>query len=301
MLPFAVPRDHATGRVDDEGDCPRPSSATLGCRGVDGWGRAVGLVSVVIPTNRLDSWLDDAVASVLGSTAADVELVVVLDGVAHTEPRTWADDPRIRMVSLESNIGQAGAMNAGVRASRGEYVARLDSDDLCEPERLSMQASYLDDHDAAVAVGSGVTRIDDTGAVTGTVALPSGDDVRHGLLLANVISHSSFMFRRSAFDAVGGYDPALRQMEDYVFILQLAQLGPIASLPDRLIRYRVHSTQTSRGAASRGPHIDRVARERLALASAIGASTTVTWAKLVVWRTVQTLRYSGILRPRHER
>jgi glycosyltransferase involved in cell wall biosynthesis len=261
----------------------------------------LSLVSVIIPTNRLDSWLDDAVRSVLDGTHAELELVVVLDGVRLEQQPNWGQDPRVRILVLDANLGQASAMNAGVRSSRGAYVARLDSDDLCEPERLALQASYLDSHDETVAVGSGVTRIDENGQVTGTVSLPSGEDVRRDLLLANVISHSSLMFRRRAFDEVGGYDPGLRQMEDYVFILRLAQLGPIANLPGRLIRYRVHSTQTSRGASARGPHIDAVGRARMALASPVGASRVLTWGKLVAWRAVQALRHGGILRPGHER
>ena len=261
----------------------------------------MSLVSVIIPTNRLDPWLDEAVYSVIGGTHPDVELIVVLDGVQLVKEPIWADDPRVRVLALASNVGQASAMNAGVRASRGAYVARLDSDDLCEPDRLAAQASYLDSHETTVAVGSGVTRIDETGRVTGFVSLPSGEDVRRDLLLANVISHSSLMFRRRAFDEVGGYDAGLRQMEDYVFILHVARLGPLASLPARLVRYRVHSTQTSRGAAARGAHIDAVGRARMALAPTVGASKIITWAQLVAWRAVQTLRHSGILRPGHER
>lgn len=258
-------------------------------------------VSVVIPTNRLDPWLDEAVASVLDGTHDDLELVIVLDGIEPVDEPAWASDPRVRLLPLAFNVGQASAMNAGVRASRGEYVARLDSDDLCEPERLALEAAYLDAHDSTVAVGSGVTRIDETGKVTGAVSLPSGADVRPGLLLSNVISHSSLMFRRRSFDEVGGYDPSLRQMEDYVFILRLAGLGEVANLPDRLVRYRVHSTQTSRGASARGPHIRAVGRERLVLASAIGASRIATWAKFAAWRGVQVLRHSGLRKPGHER
>lgn len=261
----------------------------------------MSLVSVVIPTNRLDPWLDEAVHSVLAGTHEELELIVVLDGIALDPEPDWATDPRVIVLVLPENVGQATAMNKGVIAARGPYVARLDSDDVSEPERFALQSAYLDTHEQTVAVGSAVTRIDEIGRITGAVTLPSGADVRHDLLLANGISHSSLMFRRSAFDEVGGYDGRLRQMEDYVFILRLAQRGPIANLPNQLIRYRVHSSQTSRGASARGTHIDAVSRARMDLAQTIHASRVATRAKLLLWRLVQTLRHGGVLRPGHER
>lgn len=133
------------------------------------------------------------------------------------------------------------------------------------------------------------------------VRLPHGDDVRGDLLLFNVVSHSSLMYRRDAFDDLGGYDERLRQMEDYEFILRLGTLGSIANLQEPLVRYRVHGSQTSRGAAPSGPHIAAVARARLALGKAIGAPALSTRAKLLAWRTLQYLRFAGVVRPGHER
>ncbi|UOE44493.1 glycosyltransferase [Agromyces larvae] len=258
-------------------------------------------VSVIIPTNRIDRWLDDAIESVLASRGVEVVLVVVLDGIPVDESRPWADDPRVEIVPLPENVGQTVAMNTGVRASRTSYVARLDSDDLVDPDRLALQADHLDRHPDSPAVGSAVIRIDEHSRVTGEVALPTGDDIRPTLLLSNTVAHSSLLFRRSAFDAVGGYDERLRQMEDYDFILRIARSGPIANLPRPLIRYRVHSGQTSRGATPRGRHIDAVSRGRLELARSIGASPVLTRVKLSAWRALQFLRYHRLVRPGHER
>ncbi|MGX5695902.1 glycosyltransferase [Agromyces soli] len=258
-------------------------------------------VSVIIPTNRIDRWLDDAIESVLASRDVDATLILVLDGIRIDDSRRWTHDPRVRIIALPENVGQTTAMNIGVRASGTPYVARLDSDDLVVPDRLAVQADYLDQHPDCVAVGSAVTRIDENSHVTGEVTLPTGDDVRSTLLLSNTVAHSALLFRRTVFDQVDGYDEQLRQMEDYDLILRMAQLGPIANLPQPLIRYRVHSGQTSRGATPRGVHIAAVSRGRLDLARAIGASTTTTLAKLIAWRGLQFLRYHRFVKPGHER
>lgn len=258
-------------------------------------------VSVIIPTNRMNHWLDEAVESTLAEQSVDLETVVVLDGIELSSTSKWTTDPRVKVVVLPENVGQTAAMNIGVRSSNSEFVARLDSDDVATPGRFERQRDYLLTHRSAVAVGSAVMRIDENSDPTGVVRLPSGDDVRHGLLLSNVVSHSSLMFRRSAFDALDGYDERLRQMEDYEFILRLAMRGEIANLPDQLTRYRVHSTQTSRGATPTGAHIDAVARARVDLGRRLGASSLTTHAKLAAWRVVQFLRYSGAIKPGHER
>lgn len=259
------------------------------------------LVSVIIPTNRLDQWLDAAVASVLASRDVDLELVVVLDGVTFGSLPAWTADSRVRVLEIEENVGQTVAMNLGVRASHGSYVARLDSDDLAEPDRLTMQADYLAAHPDTLAVGGAVVRIDEHGSVTGVVSLPSNTDVRRDLLLSNVVAHSTFTFRREIFDRLGGYDETLRQMEDYEFILRIGTLGKIANLAEPMVRYRVHSTQTSRGAQPTGAHIAAVSRRRMELGRSIRAPWLSTGVKLAAWRGLQFLRYYGIVRPGHER
>lgn len=258
-------------------------------------------VSVIIPTNRVNGWLDEAIESTLVGQSVDLETVVVLDGVELSSRPAWLADPRVRVLTLPENVGQTVAMNTGVRASRGELIARLDSDDVASPGRFEKQRDYLLAHPSAVAVGSAVVRIDENSKPTGPVRLPVGPDVRHELLLSNVVSHSSLMFRRSVFEELTGYDERLRQMEDYEFILRLAMRGEIANLQDELIGYRVHSTQTSRGAAPTGTHIDAVAHARIELGRSLGASPLTTRGKLALWRGMQFLRFSGVIRPGHER
>lgn len=257
-------------------------------------------VSVIIPTAQVNAWLDDAVESVLASEGVAVQVIVVHDGVIPDRSRRWADDPRVTIAHHLDRLGPSAGMKTGRELAKFSYIARLDADDLSSSARFSQQAHYLDEHPETVAVGSRVERIDETGASTGNVRGPSGEDIRVHFLLSNVLAHSSLMFRREEYDRIGGYDLSLRQMEDYLFLLQLSQKGPVAILPEFLVKYRVHGLQASRGAKPYGLHIRLVTRERAALGRTLSKNPIVTALKNIVWVALQYARYFGPMRPGHE-
>lgn len=258
-------------------------------------------VSVIIPTVRLDRWLDQAVESILASTGVDVDVVVVHDGVEPNLNLPWTDDPRVQLVHHRERRGQTAGMASGLSRARFDLIGRLDADDLSTPHRLHQQATYLDANPQTVAVGSRVLRIAADGTDQTEMVLAVGPDVRRALLFQNVVAHSSLMFRRETCALVGGYDERLVQMEDYDFILRLALHGEVAVLDQILTRYRVHSEQTSRGAAPWGPHMDRVMADRVALRRVIGAGLVTSTTKNLIWRVVQYARYFRIIRPGYER
>lgn len=257
-------------------------------------------VSVIIPTAHVNGWLDDAVHSVLNGDLASVQVIVVHDGVLPDATRDWMNDPRVTVAHHADRKGPSAGMKTGVGLATYPYIARLDADDLSTGDRLSKQARFLDEHPSTVAAGGRVRRIDENGEPTGDVRGPAGDDIRRHFLLSNVLAHSSLVFRREAYDLVGGYDLSLRQMEDYLFLLQLSQRGPVAILPDFLVKYRVHGSQASRGAKPYGRHIGLVTGERLALARVLGKNLFVAHAKNVAWVALQYARYFGPMRPGHE-
>lgn len=258
-------------------------------------------VSVVLPTVRLDPWLDDAVASVLASEDVEVELIVVHDGVAPDPTLPWARDPRVKLVHHSERRGLAQAIRSGMAVASHDLVARLDADDLARPERMRVQSAYLDENPDVVAVGSRLMRIDDTGREIGELVMAVGEDIRPHLLLQNVVAHSSLMLRAGIVNDIGGYNAEMRQMEDYDLLLRLALRGPIAVVDQILIYYRLHGDQMSRGAAPTGIHIDRVMAGRRELRGALGKSRLTSAVKDVAWRTVQFLRYYRLRRPGYER
>lgn len=258
-------------------------------------------VSVVIPTVRLDRWLDEAVESALASVGVQVELLVVHDGVAPDPEKSWASDERVTIVHLPQRSGQAVGMDLAMARARHDLVARLDGDDLAAPDRLRRQSEFLDAHPEVVAIGSRAMRIDENGAELSELRIPAGDDIRRHLLLQNVVVHSSLMFRKDIVTGIGAYDKVLEQMDDYDLVLRLAAIGPIAVLDEVLTSYRVHSQQMSRGAAPYGPHIRRVVAGRRELRRRLGASRLRAAALNFAWIGMQYLRFYRILRPGYER
>ncbi|MCP2637520.1 glycosyltransferase family 2 protein [Microbacterium sp. HD4P20] len=257
-------------------------------------------IGVVIPAHRFDDWLDEAVESVLASQDVDLELVVVANGILELPHRHWRDDPRVAVVHDPSPLGPTKAMILGIESTQAPFIARLDADDRMSPSRLSAQVSRLRAQPAAPMVGTATRRITAEGEPAGSIRMPVGDDVRRHLVLSNTVPHSSVMLRRVTLEAVGGYNPALPQMEDYELILRLAQQGPIPVLDDELTEYRVHPGQISRGAEPRGLHIERVSHERRRLGDVIGMNPMAVRLLDLVWKAAQFARYYRITKPGHE-
>jgi len=256
------------------------------------------LVSVVIPAIAVDDYLLEAVSSALGQTWSPLEVVVVLDGATGDEDALPVD-PRLLVVRLPRRSGTPFALNAGIAASRGEFVARLDADDRAEPERLARQMEVFASRPDLVALGSSVTVVDAEGTPLRHLAALSGRDLRRALLTRNVLTHSATTYRRSAFDLVGGYDLRCTRMQDYDLWLRLATVGPIDNVPEALTSYRVHDGQHSRrtppwGAASRS-----VLAGRRRLAAALGSPPSAQRARDAVWSAAQITRHLGLRRPRY--
>lgn len=260
------------------------------------------MISVIMPTHRIDEYFDVAVRSILASEGVELELIIVFDAIpADVSSLPWHDDPRLVYVRTPMRSGPGGSMAYGLEVAQGEFIARMDSDDRSLASRLSAQVAYLNAHPDVVAVSCRTTRIDAHGSITGDIDLPFGPDIRPHLLLHNVIPHSTLVVRREALDNVGGYRADLAQMEDYALLLALSLEGPIAQFEDRLLEYRVHSTQVSAGAPPRGAHIDAVLAGRRKLGRHLGVSRIGVEVKNVIWIAVQHLRARGLRKPGHAR
>lgn len=247
-------------------------------------------VTVVVPTISLDSWLDDALESILSQRGIDLQLIVIFDGVEDDKACTWMDDSRITLLRNPVRLGVGRTLQLAMQAARGEFVARLDADDIAKPGRLAKQALYLANHPDTAAVSAGAEIIDGQGNLMGRFSFKASSDVRPGLQLQNVVVQSAVMFRLDDFVAVGGYEP-LVQMEDYHLWLKLAQRGKIALLADSLAQYRIHGNQLSLGAKPYGEHIAKVMYERRNLGRLLGTPFPVVWAKDATWISVQYIRY----------
>jgi glycosyltransferase involved in cell wall biosynthesis len=144
----------------------------------------------------------------LHRTFTSFELLIVDDGSTDATPALIESftDPRLVVIRNDTALGVARSLNLGLHAARGEYIARLDADDLCQPERLTTQITFFERAPDAGAVGTGYVKIDSAGRSLGPRPAPTDPiDVRWGLLFHNPLVHSTMTIRKSAFDAVGGF------------------------------------------------------------------------------------------------
>ncbi|MFZ7086618.1 glycosyltransferase [Curtobacterium sp. RRHDQ10] len=257
------------------------------------------LVSVLVPVARVDDHLFVAIDSLLRQTLRAVEVVVVLDGTGAASD--LPDDPRITVHRFPVRRGTPAALNHGLAMARADLIARLDADDVAEPDRLERQVRVLAARPELLGIGSAVALVDDLGRDLGVLDVPLGDDAVRRLLTRNVFVHSTMLVRRSALESVGGYDVRCRRMQDYDLWLRLGMTGPLANMPDRLTKYRVHDGQHSRRTSPFGRSARTVRRSRRRLARHLGEPLLNQLARDAVWTAAQIVRHAGLRAPRYLR
>jgi hypothetical protein len=203
-------------------------------------------VSVILPVYNGEPYIGAAVASILNQTFWDFELIVV-DGGSTDRSLAVVDelaggDPRV-VVVRQGAASLVRQLNCGISAARGEFLARMDADDISHPERLQRQVEFLRRNPDIAVVGSAMTLIDADGARIRDIDYPQEPrDVAAFLDTGSPLGHPAVMMRRDLVRQAGGYREILQFAEDYDLWLRLdAQKHLMANLPDRLLSYRHHA------------------------------------------------------------
>lgn len=202
-----------------------------------------------MPVRNASSYLYEAINSVQNQTFSDFELVVIDDGSTDATrdlvQEMSRSDPRIRLLS---NPGQgiSAALNAGIENSQADIIARMDGDDICEPERLVRQIYELNADRDLAGIGSQITKIDSKGLPFGVGRYPLAPaDCRAFAAIGSPFCHPAMMLRRRAMKRAGLYRSAFDGAEDIDLWLRMLRWEKMANIPDRLLRYRVHATNSS--------------------------------------------------------
>ena len=196
-------------------------------------------------------YLDEAVDSILAEEFTDFEYVIVddgsTDGTAAILARAASRDPRIIVLRNETNRGIAASANRGLAVARGEYIARIDCDDISMPGRFRREVATLDAHPEVVLVSMNYESISADGVVLARSYRDHPSIVVEYLLnFSNALGgHSQVMFRRSTVEAVGGYDETCAAALDSDLWSRMVRHGRIVVLPEIGMRYRVHEESVS--------------------------------------------------------
>ena len=215
-------------------------------------------VSILMPVYNVASFLREAMDSILDQTYRDFELVVLNDCSPDNSEEILDSysDPRIVRYRGMENVGLANVLNIGIRMARGEFIARMDSDDISLPTRLEKQVAYLDAHPEVDLVSTGMQRFGNSDRVI-TYATDS-EEVKFNAMSFSPILHASSMWRRESF--LGNdlfYCQEMVPSEDYdLWARALAKRLVLVNIPDVLYKYRTHTAQVTSTNKSWGKNRD---------------------------------------------
>lgn len=219
-----------------------------------GGGQSPKIVSVIMATFNDDpALLHAALESIVNQTYPHWELVVVDDSTFEPTLRVLADfanrfQERIRLRHNEKRLGFVQSLNLGLADAKGDYVARMDGDDISLPVRFATQVAYLDENLSVGIVGSDILIIDGVGTAQSSRVYPhTGIQVRSRAFFRNPIAHPTVMIRREVLRRIGFYDQGFRRAEDYELWLRAIRAGiEINNINTVLLHYRIVGTYAAK-------------------------------------------------------
>ncbi|WP_213044282.1 glycosyltransferase family 2 protein [Nitrospira defluvii] len=205
-------------------------------------------ISVVIPAyNGTSRYLEQAIRSVLAQSYQDCEIIVVDDASTDNTEALVHTFPDVRYVRHARNAGQAAARNTGARLAMASYLAFLDQDDLWEPTFLEETLALLEPATEAALVHCDGYQVNERNEILEyDAAMKQQRSITQLLRGGHDAATSGSLFRRTCFDAVGGYDAALSIWEDIDLIIRLYAPGRFIHLPRPLYRHRLYAHNASR-------------------------------------------------------
>lgn len=208
--------------------------------------KRVPKITVLMPVYNCELYIKEAIDSILNQTYSDFEFLILDDASTdQTVPliKTYTDS-RIIVIEKPVNTGYTNSLNQGLQLAKGEYIARMDADDISLPERFAKQVSFLDANPEIVLCGSWYSII----GTENVIKVPEHHNkIKLALLKGNCMAHPSVMMRKQVLDTFSVvYDVSKEPAEDYDLWVRLVAIGKLHNLKEVLLNYRVHQTQVSK-------------------------------------------------------
>jgi len=203
-------------------------------------------ISVLMPVYNAAEFVREAVESILAQTVQDFELIIVEDGSTDQSgalvEELAARDSRIRIIHNLENQGIVYSLNRGLDECRGEYLVRMDADDVALPHRLETQIAVMESDPGILVLGAAVTYIDRKGNDLGLIRRSESP---RSPLSGNFLLHPTVVIRRLALNKYGvHYQERFRYAEDYFLWLQLTRCGKIEVRDTLVVKYRITPSAT---------------------------------------------------------
>jgi glycosyltransferase involved in cell wall biosynthesis len=202
-------------------------------------------VTVLMPVYNGARFLAEAMESILGQTFADFEFLIINDGSTDDslEIIHSFQDLRINQVNNGRNMGLIYTLNRGIDLAQGEYIARMDCDDISLPKRLERQVAFMDQHPEMGVCGTWAEFVNPPGGYW----FPSDhESIVAGLQFTCWLVHPSIIFRASILrEHHLYYNPAYQHAEDLDLWFRMSKVTRLANVPEVLLKYRIHPDQIS--------------------------------------------------------
>lgn len=206
-------------------------------------------ISVIMPVYNGEKYLREAIDSILNQTFSDFEFIIINDASKDSTEEIIKsyDDDRIVYLKNEQNLGVAGTLNRGLDIAKGEYIARMDADDISFSHRFQMQVDFLDNNKTVGVCGSNLRifgeRIDER-----DFFYPEYDEsIRVDMIFNSAFAHPSIMMRRDIIEKYHiRYDIAFEKAEDYKMWHDILLVSEGYNIQEYLLKYRYHSSQVTK-------------------------------------------------------
>ena len=228
--------------------------------------------------------ITESVSSVLNQSLRRLELIIVDDASTDSTLQLLTstfNDPRLTIVRQAQQCGLAASLNRGIDLALGPFIARLDADDVCLPDRLASQLSYMQQNVACGVLGGSMIALCQDGS-TFPIPTSESDDVARELLRGNALRHPTVMIRSSVLHEHGiRYDASLENAQDYDLWCRLQQVTVLANTSRPLIYYRIHAGQESQTHSLRQRRIALGIQAKM-LMRAAGSKSDFSWIDVAV-------------------
>lgn len=256
-------------------------------------------------------YLYQAIKSILEQTFSDFEFLIVDDCSSKEETRNLLDkfaknDKRIKLLRNTTNMGLTASLNKGIEFSKGKYIARMDSDDISERNRLETQYRFMEENERVAVSGSFAVFIDENNQIVGSRRMPiTSEEIKKKIVFRNPIIHPSAFIRKRILKCIGQYDPRFRKIQDYDLWFRLIKAGhDIANIPEFLLRYRLtkETALKKRNASYRRAELkirwEHVARGQFGIRGYMGLILPIS--QIIVPKTIQHQFYRWLAERAHD-